>query len=194
MVFLSSFSLVPYPWFQALACLGLRKPHSRLSQALAVVLTSKVRAESEGNSSAAETRDSKHWHQYVQGESRTWHQAVQTVLSWSGFRKKKPPNEEVGKGRVGGLPNEFQGSERHLKKEERTDQSRCVQTEGIITSLVFVCLFVYISCVPDCVLSYFNAIYVYCDALLSMMLALFQIAHTTASTAILKQAAVARAC
>lgn len=59
---------------------------------------------------------------------------------------------------------------------------------------LFVCLFVYISCVPDCVISCFNAIYVYCDALLSMMLALFQIAHTTASTAILKQAAVARAC
>lgn len=89
MVFLSSFSLVPYPWFQALACLGLRKPHSRLSQALAVVLTSKVQAESEGNSSGAETQDSKHWHQYVRGESRTWHQAVQTVLSWSGFRGKR---------------------------------------------------------------------------------------------------------
>lgn len=36
---------MPCSWFQPLAWLGLKKPHSRLAQALAVVLTSKVQGE-----------------------------------------------------------------------------------------------------------------------------------------------------
>lgn len=39
------FTPVPHSWFQLLAWFGLRKPHSRLAQALAVLLTSKVQGE-----------------------------------------------------------------------------------------------------------------------------------------------------
>lgn len=130
MVFLSSFSLVPYPWFQALACLGLRKPHSRLSQALAVVLTSKVQAESEGNSGGAETQDSKHWHQYVRG-----------VRAGHGTRLCKQCRAEVDSGgkrshqmkRLGREESEdcrmtCREVRASLKKGEKTDQLRCIQT------------------------------------------------------------------
>lgn len=54
-----------------------------------MVLTSKVQGESRGNSRGAETQDSKHWHRYVRGESRTWNQAVQIVLSCGDFKKKE---------------------------------------------------------------------------------------------------------
>lgn len=40
----------------------------------------------EGNSRGAETQDSKHWHRYVRGESRTWNQAERLVLSCRGWR------------------------------------------------------------------------------------------------------------
>lgn len=61
-----------------------------------MVLTSKVQGESRGNSRGAETQDSKHWHRYVRGESRTWNQAVQIVLSCGELKRKKAAKSRDG--------------------------------------------------------------------------------------------------